>query len=159
MSGAYHPTLLHSCARASSAHELRFRVNYPNSRQRSALFLGLDDAAVDLIRAQENFGAQRVYRLAANTPNDLLLSDDLGAQLHLEACISAHDLVLMVSTSPAQDSAAAGIYDVARSHNIMVNWIILHQNPGRRPQVANQIFTRDPDIIGETIYALRIGRP
>jgi len=158
MPSAHHPTLLHSCARASSASELRFRVNYPNSRQRSALFLGLDDAAVDLIRAQENFCAQRVYKLAANAPNVLLLIDDLGATTHLEACITAHDLVLMVSTDSTQDAAAAGIYDVARSHNIMVNWIILHLRPGRRPQVANQIFTRDPDIIGETIDALRIGR-
>jgi hypothetical protein len=39
----------------------------------------------------------------------------------------------------------------------MVNWIILHQQPGRRPQVANQIFTKDPDIIATTIDALRIG--
>ena len=158
MSGAHQPTLLHSCARASSASELRFRVSYPNSRQRSALFLGLDDAAADLIRAQENFGEQRVYRLAEKAPKDLLLIDDLGTRVHLEACITAHDLVLMVSTNPTQDAAAAGIYDVARSHNIMVNWIILHQKPGRRPQVANQIFTRDADIIGETINALRIGR-
>lgn len=157
MTNSTKPTLLHSCAKASSASELRFRVNYPNSRKRSALFLGLDDAAAELIGQQENFGQQRVYRLAAQAPNDLQLIDDLGTIVHLEASITSHDMVLMVSTKSENDSAAAGIYDVARSNNIMVNWIILHQQPGRRPQVANQIFTQDSDIIRETIDALRIG--
>ncbi len=151
------PTLLHSCAKASSASELLFRVQYPNSRHRRALFLGLDDAAADLIRSQLAIASQPVYRLAADAPNQLTLSDEHGSVGHLEALISAHDLVLMVSTNASQDQAAAGIYDTARSHNIMVNWIILHQQPGRRPQVANQIFTKDPDIIATTIDALRIG--
>ena len=48
-----HPTLLHSCARAATAAEARFRIEYPNSTTRASRIVALDDDAAELMRQIE----------------------------------------------------------------------------------------------------------
>ena len=43
------PTLLSSCARASTREEARFRVDYPNSATRSTRIFALDKRAADAV--------------------------------------------------------------------------------------------------------------
>ena len=43
------PTLLSSCAKAATAAEARFRVDYPNSKARASRIIALDADAADLM--------------------------------------------------------------------------------------------------------------
>ena len=57
------PTLLGSCAKAASAAEVRFRVDYPNSKARVSRIIALDEASAaikDLFRLSPDFDERRV---------------------------------------------------------------------------------------------------
>ena len=67
-----HPTMLSGCARAASAEEARFRVQYPNSQTRSSRIFALDEAAAEAMFGitEEPWNDAHFLTLAARGPVD-----------------------------------------------------------------------------------------
>lgn len=140
------PTLLSSCARASTAAESRFRIDAPAFPRRSSRVIALDPAAAEAARDLER---------------DVLLPGDV---LPGEELDGADTVVLLASAAADTDSAAAAsaLGDAAAARGITTVGIVL---PGAssdravsalRPNAMVLVVLRDATDLPEVLSALRV---
>ncbi len=110
-----HPTMLSSCARAASAEEARFRVQYPNSSIRTSRIFALDGAAAEAMYGVTEEPWNNVHFLTlsshkpvdpATRPRDLPLSHPDGSAADLDAELDGADVVVLLATDGTSEGAA-----------------------------------------------------
>ena len=125
------PTLLSSCALATTAAEARFRISRPDTSTRDARVIAVDSRAAVLVRAAAAARAWRgghflVFDRVASSlgndddgPADAVLRTPDGAVTLLSAELEGADLVVMVATAAARPEAASVIGDACAERMIM----------------------------------------
>ncbi|APX89473.1 hypothetical protein BV394_06885 [Brevirhabdus pacifica] len=129
------PTLLASCASASTAAEARFRVNYPNSGRRRSRIFALDGPAAEAMFAITEAPWQGAHFLAvgsggdvdpeATGADDLPLSHPDGTGAKLSEEIEGADVVVLISSTGENAGAAEVIAREAYHRHIMCGGLAL----------------------------------
>ena len=167
--GGY-PTLLHSCARAATAAEARFRVNYPNSTTRASRIVALDNdaaAVVGRISGQAWNGAHfLIYKeetsgADAAEPDAILRSSD-GTETRLSEELDGADVAVMIATSDQQMEAVSIIGRACALRGIMTAGLVVGEGNGAddavtalRPYASVLVVAVDEDFVPEMLVALR----
>jgi hypothetical protein len=130
--------VLSECARAASAEEAHFRVDYPNSIARRIAIIALDRPAEDAIRrlAQKCWNAAAFMTTAGHErsrPIGDWLSNLAGKSLNLLDQISAADVVVTVSTAGESADDAAVIAEACGVHRVMMTALLI--DPASAPEV------------------------
>jgi hypothetical protein len=168
-----HPTLLSGCARAATAEEAAFRVQYPNSTTRSSRIFALDPAAAEAMYAitedpwnNAHFLTVTATGVTASTrADDLPLCHPDGSAATLESEIRDADVVVLLATTGDSEGAAEVIARECFNRNIMCAGLALgggQDQPGV-DRVVNSMrrFARvlvvasDTDYIPAMLTALR----
>lgn len=166
-----HPTMLSSCARAASAAEARFRVNYPNSLARSVRIFALDAAAAEAMYGvtEDPWNGAHFLTLAATgridpemtDAADLPLSHPDGTGADFLAEIEGADTVVLLATSAAVEGAAEVIARECFLRKISCAGLALGRGGVERVVNAMRPFTRvlvvaeDADYIAAMLTGLR----
>ncbi len=107
---------LSSCARAATAEELRYRIDYPLAPSRGVRVVALDAGAVGVAAraAAESWATARFLSCSATSrePGDLVLTGLGGAPTSLEEQLMDADVILMVATD---DTAADCAHQLGRA--------------------------------------------
>jgi hypothetical protein len=160
LSQSAHPTLLSSCAQASTTAESRFRINAPAFTPRSSRVIALDAGAAALVRdlaREQRWGGGHFLVFESAVPDDALLrrvsrpsagpagndgaghgGDDTGgpATALLSEELSGSDTVVMVASAEGNAAAASIIGDAAAARAIMTVGLVV---PGDVPN--DQVVT------------------
>lgn len=170
-----HPTMLAGCARAATADELRYRVQYPNSLTRSVRIFALDAAAAEAMYGitEDPWNGAHFLTLSSGGPidaetadaTDLQLSHPDGATADFAGEIEGADCVVLLATSGTVKGAAEVIARECYVRNIMCAGLALGGNgmESDLDEVVNAMrrFTRvlvvanDEDYIPAMLTALR----
>jgi hypothetical protein len=165
-----HPTLLHSCARAATAGEARFRVDYPNSITRASRVVALDDEAASVVRRISGRDWQGAHFLTykepvsggnGNHPDAILRSSD-GAETRLSDELEGADVAVMIATADHEAEAASIIGKACFLRGIMTAGLVVGDGNGvddavtaLRPYAAVLVVAADEDFVPEMLTALR----
>ena len=169
-----HPTMLSSCARAATAEEARFRVQYPNSLSRTSRIFALDKAAAEAMYAVtedpwDNAHFLIVFANSHVSPDtasgDIPISHPNGAAAFLDEELAGADIVVLLATDGSSEAAAEVIARECFKRKIMCAGIALKRGPSseKMEKVVNSMrkFTRvlvvaqDDDYIPAMLTALR----
>ena len=111
-----HPTMLSSCARAATAAEARYRVQYPNSTPRTSRIFALDPQAAEAMYAiaEDPWNDAHFLTLAATSKVDpertdageLPLCHPDGSAADLAGELAGADLVVLLATEASNEGAA-----------------------------------------------------
>jgi hypothetical protein len=165
------PTLLHSCARAATAAEARFRVGYPNSTTRSSRIIALDDEAASLvwrISALEWRGAHFLTFKESTSggdgvqPDAILQSSD-GSETRLSDELDGVDVAVMIATADRETEAASIIGKACAYRRIMTAGLVVGGTGGGlddavtalRPYASVLVIAAEEDYVPEMLEALR----
>jgi hypothetical protein len=164
------PTLLHSCARAATAAEARFRVNYPNSTTRASRIVALDDEAASVvgrISGQDWHGAHFLtYKEPISSANgshpDAILQSPDGAETRLSDELDGADVAVMIATADREAEAASIIGKACFLRGIMTAGLVVGHSNGLddavtalRPYASVLVVAADEDFVPEMLAALR----
>ncbi|POF34522.1 hypothetical protein [Roseibium marinum] len=170
-----HPTLLGSCARAATAEEARFRVQYPNSRTRSSRIFALDAGAAEAMYAitEDPWNGAHFLTLVDRGPvdpattdaRDLPLAHPDGTSADLTEETDGADVVVLLATSGDNEGAAEVIAREAFHRHIMCAGLALGsgKSDASVDRVVNSmrrfatvlVVARDNDYIPAMLTALR----
>lgn len=164
------PTLLHSCARAATAAEARFRIDYPNSTTRASRIIALDSEAASIvgrISGQPWNGArfltyeEPTSSADARQPDAILRSSD-GAETRLSAELDGADVAVMIATGDRGAEAASIIGNACALRGIMTAGLVVGDGGGLddavnalRPYASVLVVSDDEHYIPEMLSALR----
>jgi hypothetical protein len=169
-----HPTMLSSCARAATAEEAAFRIQYPNSSMRTSRIFALDAAAAEAMYAVTEDPWENAHFLtlspnatvgAAHAPADLPLSHPDGSAADLLAELDGADVVVLLATDGSSEGAAEVIARACYERKIMCAGLALGR--GKSPEALDRVvnsmrrFARvlvvaqDEDYIPAMLTALR----
>jgi hypothetical protein len=164
------------CARAATAEEARFRVDYPNSKPRVSKIIALDGEAAAIMRDLEtaSWKGARFLSLVGRTrgvqgldaiPLDLDLRDDLGAVTRLSDEIAGADIVVMIAAAGAAVADVSIVGKACATRGIMTTGVIVEAGAGAdavertlrtlRPHARMLVVASDADYIPEMLTALR----
>lgn len=168
------PTLLSSCARATTAAEARFRINAPAFTRRNSRVIALDGQAAAIVRgmAGGQWGGGHFLVFESALPDDALLRrvpgsgdpgrGDGGTALLSEELDGA-DTVVMVASAEGSAGAASVIGDAAAARGIMSAGLVI---PGEtpadgvvsalRPNAMVLVVLREAADVPEVLSALRV---
>jgi len=133
------PVLFSSCARAATAEEAAYRLDYPLAFARSTRVVAFDEAAAEVVRAvSDGPWGQAQFYTASSTGEQLLTLD--GEARPMAAEIEHSDSVVMVATNAIEAAAVAAVGAVCREHSIMT---------------AGLLMTDEGTLTGETLMAIR----
>lgn len=169
------PTLLNSCARAATAAEARYRIDYPNSRARASRIIALDrEAAEVMARAADASSAEAhflTYVSKRATPGiealavDATLADGEGAETRLSSELAGADVVVMIATAHPDADAAAVIGNACFVRGIMTAGLIITADRSDesvdraihslRPYAAVLVVAAGEDYVPAMLQALR----
>ena len=123
--------MVSSCARAATAEEAAFRIDYPLAAARNTRVVALDDVAERIVRraAAETWAQARFYS-ATGSGHDLVTM--AGERVPLTDEVKDSNTVVMVSTTGENAEAAATIGAACTVRGIMTAGLVI--TPG---QVAN----------------------
>ena len=166
-----HPTLLHSCSRAATAAEARFRVEYPNSTTRVSRIVALDDAAAEIMRQIEEgpwsgarfltFVATRSSPGLESVPVDATLRARDGSLTLLSDELAGADVAVMIASAERAAQAAAVIGNACAARGIMTAGLIVAADGGSdivsalRPHAAVLVVAASADYVPAMLTALR----
>ncbi len=169
-----HPTILGGCARAATAAEAKFRVQYPNSAPRISRIFALDAAAAEAMYAvtEDPWNDAHFLTLSAGgkigpdtRAADLPLSHPDGRAANLLDEIAGADMVVLLATDGSSEGAAEVIARECFERKIMCAGLALGRTraPEELDRVVNSMrrFTRvlvvaqDDDYIPAMLTALR----
>lgn len=163
------PTLLHSCARAATAAEARFRVDYPNSTERASRIIAVDEDAAGILGpvsrrpwrgarflrfegTRESDGDERDAVLRSFEDEPTLLSDELEGA----------DVAVMIATGDAGAEAAAIIGRESFRRRIMTAGLVVRGSSEPegavnvlRPYASVLVVSSDEQYIVDVLTALR----
>ncbi len=170
-----HPTLLGGCARAASAEEARYRVQYPNSRARTSRIFALDAAAAEVMYGVTESPWNGAHFLTLSTtatidpeatPAEALpLAHPDGAAADLGRELDGADVVVLLATRGDSEGAAEVIAREAFHRKIMCAGLALAQDQQDHAvdRVVNSmrrfasvlVVARDNDFVPAMLTALR----
>jgi hypothetical protein len=143
------PILGSSCARATTAAEMRYRIDRPIRGRRGARIVGLDtgaDAIVERI-SHEQWGHARFFTLAATVGDvgdrgseSVTLRDTDGGTSSLLAELEDADVVIMVATTESDAAAATIIGAACTVRGIMTAGLVI----GERGSVGGTVAAVRP---------------
>ncbi|MBA3737840.1 MAG: 3-methyl-2-oxobutanoate hydroxymethyltransferase [Actinobacteria bacterium] len=164
------PTLLHGCARAATAAEARFRVDYPNSTRRASRIIGLDDGAVSILEAvaEQPWQGARFLAYEASTsigedgqPDAVMRSFD-GVETLLSDELDGADVAVMVATGDRGAEGASVIGRACFSRRIMTAGLVVRDGGSPddavvalRPYASVLVVSGDELFIRDVLMALR----
>lgn len=156
---------LSSCARAATAEELRYRIDYPLAPSRGVRVVALDAGAAEVsarAAAQSWFSARFLTCSATSRdPGDLVLSGVGGAPTTVDEQLIDADVILMIATD---DSAADCAYQMGRAgweRSIMTAGLVVGglEAPGvvaaLRPHARVLLPSADETDVVDLLSALR----
>lgn len=163
------PILLNSCARAATAAETRFRIDYPLVPARAVRVIGLDPAAGEVVRvaARERWHHTRLYSVVAAADGGAETGLDLadvtdGTARSLAGELDGVDAVVMVASSGAGAEAAATIGAACALRGIMTAGLLLSGGANShspltalRPYARMLLVPADVDDLIELLRAIR----
>jgi hypothetical protein len=160
------PTLLSSCALATTAAEARFRITVPEFARRSSRVIALDGQSEGIVRDMGGrlWGGGRFLVFESAVPDDALLRHaGTGDTALLSEELCGADTVVMVASAGANAEAASIIGDAAAARGIMSAGLVL---PGDhpvndvvsalRPNAMVLVVLRDVADVPEVLSALRV---
>lgn len=170
-----HPTMLGSCARAATASEARYRVQYPNSGTRHSRIFALDQRAAEAMYGVSEDPWNDAHFLTVATRGkvdpektaaaDLPLSNPDGTPAQLESELEGADVVVLLATEGDSEGAAEVIARECFHRNIMCAGLALGagQPEATVDKVVNSmrrfarvlVVANDDDYIPAMLTALR----
>jgi hypothetical protein len=162
------PTLLHSCSRAATAAEARYRVDYPNSTERASRIIALDDRAAAILGpvADRPWRGARFLTFEAARDGD----GDVDARLRsfdgdrslLSEELEGADVAVMVATGDEGAEAASLIGRASFRRRIMTAGLVVRgrHEPNDavnllRPYASVLVVSPDEQYIADVLTALR----
>jgi hypothetical protein len=150
-----------SCARAATAKEAAFRIDYPLAPARATRVVGFDTHAVDVVRsvAEHDWSQARFY--SATGPG-LELVTMAGESRPLADVLDGVDSLVMVAATGEGSEAVATIGAACHVRGIMTAGLVL--TPGRltsdalmalRPAARVLMVPADEDDLLELLRAIR----
>jgi len=170
------PTLLASCAKAATAAEARFRVAYPNARERASRIFALDAEAAAMMRRVADAPWNGAHFLTFQSvtsgakgldslPVDATLKTPEGRSVRLSEELKGADVAVMVATTGKSAEAAAVIGNACFVRSIMTTGLIVAKGGRRgevertvkalRPYAAMLVVSTGEEYIPEMLTALR----
>ncbi|MGH6922499.1 MAG: hypothetical protein ACRED5_01905 [Propylenella sp.] len=170
------PTMLASCAKAATAAEARYRVAYPNAKERASRIFALDQDGAAMMRriAEEPWQGARflTFRSALSgakgldaLPVDSTLTTLDGRTVRLSEELKDADVVVMIATSGKSAEAAAAIGNACFVRSIMTTGLIVARRGEQcevertiralRPYAAMLVVSTGEEYIPEMLTALR----
>jgi hypothetical protein len=159
------PTLLSSCALATTAAEARFRITVPEFTQRSSRMIALDGQSAGIVRDMgvRSWGGGHFLVFESAVPDDALLRHArTGGTALLSEELDGADTVVMIASAGANAEAASIIGDAAAARGIMSAGLVL---PGDglvnevvsalRPNAMVLVVLQDVADVPEVLSALR----
>jgi hypothetical protein len=167
-------------ARAITAKEAAFRVEYPNSSPRAVKLIALDEASVPvverLVRANPRRGALVAPFPSAETGADaagtvgsikVQLTEFVARTKALIAEIDPADLIVLVATAGEEVPLASVIGEAGKARGVPVTALVLDTDGVRdealaatltklRPYASMLVVARGQDYIEEMLAALRV---
>jgi hypothetical protein len=124
--------VLSECARAATAEEARFRVDYPNSAPRRIKIIALDRQAERLVRrlARKKWNCATFMTTAGEGTSRSVrdwLSTLAGEAMNLLDQVSTADLVVTVSTAGNSADDAAIIAEACGIHKVTMTSLLIGQ--------------------------------
>jgi hypothetical protein len=168
--------MLSACARAATAGEARFRVNYPNSLPRAIKVIALDAPSEGVLRRIAEFqwnGATFMTAVTASGPSKApgqsmsgWLGDLAGHVTNLLEQIKLADVVVIVSTAGENPSNAAVIADACNLHHVMLTALVVDTASSSqeallgtlvalRPHASMLVVAKGEEYIETMLTALR----
>lgn len=165
-------------ARATTALESRYRVQYPNSRTRAVKVIALDPASAGIVNElsrQPWNGASFFTSLsfsaggapgATNAGLDAWLKDLAGRALDLVAEVASSDFVVVVTAAGEDARAVSVIADACAAHHKTLVALVVPQEGATdadvtasmghlRPFARMLVIAQDADYVAAMLTALR----
>jgi hypothetical protein len=167
---------LSESARATTAEESRFRINYPNSLPRVSRIIALDERSLAALSGLETLpwnGARFFRYVRAQTgsatlptlPVDAELEDSSGKRSSLSSEVAEADVVIMVTSAGTAPEAAEIIGNACLVRGKRATGLVLvGDDDGEalsktltafRPYAAMLVVSTGEDYIREMLTALR----
>jgi len=133
------PISVSSCARATTAEEAAYRIDYPLAYARSTRVIAFDAGAAEVVRAvSDRPWGQAQFYTASDSATDLVTLT--GEHRLIEAEVEHSDSVIMVATDGINAAGVAAVGAACRERSIMT---------------AGLLLTGDGTLSGETLAAIR----
>lgn len=162
------PTLLNSCARATTKAEAAFRVPYPNALRRASRVIALDRGAAHEIStiSEAPWQGTHFLILAPVQPGldagNVDLADENGAPRDYGDELRGADVVVLVATTDEGAKAADVIGAMARKAGVMTAGIVVaaprdadEVMKSLRTSASVLVMASDPDYLPAMLSALR----
>lgn len=163
------PILLNSCARAATAAEARYRLDYPITPSQATRVIALDERAEPTLRdvaAQSWANARFLLACPPSTDGEWSPADGLrtlaGRPTSLGEQLDGASGVVMLATADAAAAAAATIGAACTVRGIMTAGLILGHHldvdaavSAMRPHARVLMVTEDQHDVAEVLTALR----
>jgi len=170
-----HPTMLSSCARAATAAEARFRVQYPNSSPRTSRIFALDPEAAEAMYAVAEDPWSGAHFLTLSkvmkvdpgkmAAADLPLCHPDGSAADLETELEGADMAVLLATETSNETAAEVIARECFERKIMCAGLAIGRgkSDAALDRVVNSmrrfarvlVVAKDEDYIPAMLSALR----
>jgi hypothetical protein len=155
------PVLVSSCARAATAQEAAFRIDYPLAPARATRVVGFDAHAVDVVKsvARHEWGQARFY--SATDPGYQLVTM-AGDSCSLAGALDGAESLVMVAATAERAGAMATIAAACQVRGVMIAGLVL--TPGRltsdallalRPYARVLLVPAEEDDLIELLRAIR----
>lgn len=165
-------------ARVTTAHEAKYRVQYPNSKRRAVKVIALDAASADVIDelAKKDWNGATFFRAPSFTSKaepgqtdagmTAWLNDLAGRALDLVSEVATADFVVVVSAAGEDARAVSVIADACNVHHkTLVALVVPHAGASDadisasmahlRPFSRMLVIAHDTDYITAMLTALR----
>jgi hypothetical protein len=164
------PTMLHSCARAATTAEARYRVDYANSTERASRIIALDDRAAEILgpvadrpwRGARFLTFESVGDGDGNGAVDAQLRSFDGDRSLLSEELDGADVAVMVATDDAVAEAASIIGRASFRRRIMTAGLVVRDRHdpndavnALRPYASVLVVSPDEQYIADVLTALR----
>lgn len=163
------PTLLSSCARAATAEEARFRVDYPNSKPRATRIFALDAGAAIVIGrvSQQRWNGAHFCTYVRTSTTDLSRPDAIlrladGSETRLSDELEGADVAIMISTTHEEAEGAATIGMACAMRKIMTAGLVVGSSDSLddavtalRPHASMLVVAAEEDFVRQMLIALR----
>jgi hypothetical protein len=160
-----HPILLQTCARATTAEESRFRINYPELARRDSRIIALDDRAADIVRRLAGLdwrGGHFLTYEESVSGDDATLRDAQGQGRRLSEEVEGADVVVMIATAQASPQAAELVGDLCADQGVMSAALVVAEGEevdeaiyALRPNAMVLVILKDENDIPDMLTALR----
>lgn len=170
---------LSESARATTAEEAKFRINYPNSRPRKSRIIALDKSAegtLERLAAGYAGGEAHFLRYVEAKPAsdslkmlpvDAVLEDLSGKRVSLADEVTEADVVVMLTTAGASAEAAEVIGNACFVRSKMTTGLVVSSADvpalelartltAMRPFAAMLVVSNGDEYVGEMLSALRV---